>query len=359
MQLQGKRESDRLLDRGASLSENPPGLSNLSILPKPPTYDPKPITNMTTMCNPFYKQPLHLRLKLYNQRRKELGIEEIKCFVKKSKSARARMRFNNRRKQRKEIDSTILDKEIDIRPYANIQIFGKDLKGLLDSGATISVLGKGALDLLKESKTPFSKCNSLVKTASGEPQTIIGKLSCPVTYKETTKKITFFIAPTLSQEIYLGVNFWKEFELAPQLFGHVSEISCEPPLENPKMHSLEEAQQNCLSEAIRKFPSSEILGLGQTKLITHTIDTGTADPIKQRHYPYSPAMQNLIYGELDRMLANDVIEESNSDWSSPIVLLRKPGKVRLCLDSRKLNTVTKKLAYPLPHIEGLLSRLNF
>lgn len=307
---------------------------------------------------PFYKQPLHLRIKLYNQRRKELGIEEIECFVKRSKAHRARMRFKHRRTQRRSIESTMLDKKTDIRPYADIRLLGKDLKGLLDSGATISVLGKGALNLLKESNTSFSKCNSLVKTASGEPQNVIGKFSCPVTYKEMTKRITFFIAPTLSQEIYLGVNFWKEFELAPHLFGNISEMTYEPPLENPKMHSLQENQKKLLLETIRKFPSSEILGLGETKLINHTIDTGSADPIKQRHYPYSPAMQNLIYAELDRMLASDVIEESDSDWSSPIVLVRKPGKVRLCLDSRKLNSVTKKLAYPLPHIEGLLSRLS-
>lgn len=39
-------------------------------------------------------------------------------------------------------------------------------------------------------------------------------------------------------------------------------------------------------------------------------------------------------------------------------MVRKPGKIRLCLDSRKLNSLTKKDAYPLPHINGLLSRLQ-
>ena len=53
-----------------------------------------------------------------------------------------------------------------------------------------------------------------------------------------------------------------------------------------------------------------------------------------------------------------VIEESNSPWCFPVVNVRKPGKVRLCLDSRKLNIVTKKDSYPLPHINGLLSRLK-
>ncbi|XP_067629120.1 uncharacterized protein [Eurosta solidaginis] len=58
------------------------------------------------------------------------------------------------------------------------------------------------------------------------------------------------------------------------------------------------------------------------------------------------------------MLELGVIEEApSSAWSSPGVLIVKPGKVRFCLDSRKLNEVTLKDAHPIPIIEGLLSRL--
>lgn len=65
-----------------------------------------------------------------------------------------------------------------------------------------------------------------------------------------------------------------------------------------------------------------------------------------------------MFEELDRMLKLGVIEESESPWNSPVVLVRKPGKTRLCLDSRRLNSVTKKMAYGLPNINGLLSRLE-
>ncbi|KAH8357521.1 hypothetical protein KR084_012071, partial [Drosophila pseudotakahashii] len=76
-------------------------------------------------------------------------------------------------------------------------------------------------------------------------------------------------------------------------------------------------------------------GLGKTTLISHEIDIGEAKPIKQRHFPVSPAVEKLLYKEIDRMLEMGVIEESQSAWSSPVVLVQKPGKVRLCLDSRK------------------------
>lgn len=308
--------------------------------------------------NNFTFQPLHKKIELYNIRRKQIGLDEI-TFPKKSKAIRARIRYKKRRLERKIIASTLLEKQEDIRPYASIILLGKSLKGLLDSGASISVLGNSSMELLKECKGDYLPYNSNVKVASGESQKIIGKILCPVTYKNITKKINFYIAPSLSQEVYLGVNFWKAFNIAPHIFNDISEISQdEPNIEDPKMHDLSNTQKNILSQIISEFPSCEELGLGKTHLLTHSIDTGNASPIKQRHYPYSPAMQALIYEEVDRMLASDVIEESNSDWSSPIVLVKKPGKVRLCLDSRKLNTVTKKLAYPLPHIEGLLSRLS-
>jgi len=58
------------------------------------------------------------------------------------------------------------------------------------------------------------------------------------------------------------------------------------------------------------------------------------------------------------MIEMDVIEEApSSPWSSPVTLHVKLGKVRFCLDARKLNAVTVKDAYPIPIMEGLLSRL--
>ena len=59
------------------------------------------------------------------------------------------------------------------------------------------------------------------------------------------------------------------------------------------------------------------------------------------------------------MLADDIVEPSNSSWSNPIVMVRKPdGSYRFCLDFRKLNKVTKQDAYPLPKMENILEKLR-
>lgn len=59
------------------------------------------------------------------------------------------------------------------------------------------------------------------------------------------------------------------------------------------------------------------------------------------------------------MLELGVIEESQSDWSSPIVLVPKPdGSWRFCNDFRQLNKVTKFDTYPMPRIDELIDRLG-
>lgn len=69
--------------------------------------------------------------------------------------------------------------------------------------------------------------------------------------------------------------------------------------------------------------------------------------MKDKHYPLSPAVQNIVYKEIDNMLALNVIEESDSPWSNRSMVALKPGKNRYCLYTRNLNVFTVMEAYPL------------
>ena len=242
----------------------------------------------------------------------------------------------------------------DPRPYARISIAGVEMVGLLDSGASVSGLGKGAEEFVTRAGLQPIRLHSKVHTADGAGHAVTGYVIVPVTYQGVTKKMKLCLMPSLSQSLYLGIDFWSKFNIVPHL---VNEINLSSDQIN-KPVNLSENQMLRLQAVKDKFPSFAKMGLGKTDLEEHVIDTGDAVPIKQRHYPVSPAIQTLMYAELDRMLEMGVIEESNSPWNSPVVLVRKPGKNRLCLDSRKVNQVTIKDAYPLPHIGGLLSRLQ-
>lgn len=243
----------------------------------------------------------------------------------------------------------------DDRPFAHVTINGVQVRGLLDSGATISCFGRNALETMRKLKVTPKSFRSSVQTASGDGQAITGYADVEVEYTGRQKHLRVFLIPTLTQELYLGVDFWRLFGLLPL---KVEEVTI-PSAPNHNQHKLDDDQQKTLNNIIKLFPSSAVEGLGTTFLLSHNIDTGDALPVKQRHYPISPAVQGLMYAELDRMLELGVIELSQSPWNSPISMVRKPnGKARLCLDARAVNLLTKKDAYPMPIIEGVLSRLK-
>ena len=83
--------------------------------------------------------------------------------------------------------------------------------------------------------------------------------------------------------------------------------------------------------------------LGRTSLVQHVIDTGDATPIKQMPYRISPEGKQEIDRQVNNMLERGIVQESVSAWSSPVVLVKKKdGSMRFCVDYRKLNKVTKK-----------------
>ena len=99
--------------------------------------------------------------------------------------------------------------------------------------------------------------------------------------------------------------------------------------------------------------------LESTHMTKHKIDVQDHEPIKQRYYHVSPKVREYMYEEIDKMLEEDVIEPSNSDWSNPVVMIKKPnGKYRFCLDFRKVNKITKKDLYPIPIMAEILDALR-
>ena len=98
--------------------------------------------------------------------------------------------------------------------------------------------------------------------------------------------------------------------------------------------------------------------LGRTGIIKHKIPTGSAHPIKQPVRRLPVQMNEEISQQIEEMLQKDVIQTSSSPWASGIVMVqKKDGTKRFCVDYRKLNDVTTKDAYPLPRIDDSLDQL--
>ena len=98
---------------------------------------------------------------------------------------------------------------------------------------------------------------------------------------------------------------------------------------------------------------------GETDWHTMQIDTGEAAPRKQlvRRMPF--AVRAEVAKQLREMQAAGVVQPSSSPWASPVVMVRKrDGTLRFCVDYRELNSVTKADTFPLPRIDDLLDQLG-
>ena len=98
---------------------------------------------------------------------------------------------------------------------------------------------------------------------------------------------------------------------------------------------------------------------GRTDKIKHAINTGDAAPVRQQVRRIPPVRREEARRLLSEMLKKDVIKPSSSPWASPIVLVqKKDGSVRFCVDYRKVNALTRKDAYPLPRVDDTLDTLS-
>ena len=146
----------------------------------------------------------------------------------------------------------------------------------------------------------------------------------------------------------------------PNLEGLVPEHLSQVFAESCKQ--LDDQQQDELAKLLVEnqdvFAKSEF-DLGDFSAIEHTIDTGDAKPIQLRMRRTPPAFVKEEEEHLEKMLKAGVIQESTSDWAAAPVLIRKrDGTVRWCIDFRRLNAVTTRDVFPLPLVDDCLDTLS-
>ena len=108
-----------------------------------------------------------------------------------------------------------------------------------------------------------------------------------------------------------------------------------------------------------KVFSKDDRDMGRTNLVKHHIKLTDPVPFKEAYRRIPPKMYDEVKTHLQEMLDLGAIRPSNSPWASAIVLVRKKdGRLRYCIDLRKLNNRTVKDAYSLPRIESILDSLG-
>jgi hypothetical protein len=94
---------------------------------------------------------------------------------------------------------------------------------------------------------------------------------------------------------------------------------------------------------------------GNVRAVTHKIRLEKDEPFRIRPYHLNEQKKCALYECINEMLAAGVIERSESEYCSPVVLVKKKdGTVRFCTDYRRLNALTKDEAAALPRIQEVL-----
>ena len=124
----------------------------------------------------------------------------------------------------------------------------------------------------------------------------------------------------------------------------------------------DQAEKACsLLKEYHDIFSLEKHDVGHTKAAKHKIILKNLDtpPFKERFCQIQPPQLDEVHAHLKMMLDAGVIQPSNSPWCNAVVLVRKKdGSLRFCIDFQKFNSLTVKDSYPLPRICETLESLS-
>lgn len=129
---------------------------------------------------------------------------------------------------------------------------------------------------------------------------------------------------------------------------------------NSKLQHLSESQNKDIVDLFAEFKQLFSDVPGRTTVTEHDIILlEGVTPIKQHPYRLNPTKMSALQSEIQYMLKNDLIEPSESPWSSPVILVPKPdGSFRVCIDFRAVNKCTKSDSHPIPRVEDCIDKMG-
>lgn len=259
------------------------------------------------------------------------------------------------------------------RLFVNLKVLGTNVLGLIDSGAAYSYMSKPCKDRLAHlNLSSYQIPEEGVVLADGYIEQISNLTSLPVQLYSKGILLGVRCLPTLSSNLVLGMDFIRAMQMVIDAAGGEFYFKEDPSKkysfyeERPRdtnvcagIVEVTQAQKELVNAIVNEAKQKEPTGKVRTNRLTYEIKLTDSTPIKQKPYPVNPKLQDIINKEVDSMLADGVIQPSESDWSNPLVMVRKQDNTfRPCLDFRKLNAVIKSDNYPLPNMNIILNTLE-
>ncbi|KAK3783846.1 hypothetical protein RRG08_031687 [Elysia crispata] len=196
------------------------------------------------------------------------------------------------------------------------------------------------LGVTQSTTTPYyPMCNDLVEKFNGTLKKMLKRL-CNDKPKQWHRYINALLFAY--REVPQDSTHFAPFEL---IYGRTKEGAADVKFGEALTHD----QNRELQLMVQRF--SEIFSdrPGDTNLAEHRIDLTSDVPVRQTPYPVLFALKSLPKKELPQMKDLGIIRKSDSPYVSPVVVVKKKnGSNRICIDFRRLNKITVTDPQPVP-----------
>lgn len=326
--------------------------------------------------------------------------KQIKCFkcgVAGHYANKCPTKYGNYAKYAKQVvnvisqDSKLVRVPMTPRLCVEVLVDGVRQHLLCDTGASVSLL---PASLFVANGDPVKET---IVSVTGHKVNCVGTRKCTVTFGDFSMRHLFRIADVehgyLGADLLQNLNATVDFKsrtLSLEIEGRmlhnenigffksgVGGVSDDSSIEGEIITCCDDFMQISVvnvdvgGSAVQKFPtvddlihSNAVLFNGETGLTTwtrHCIDTGDAKPVRGRQSRIPVAWMDGARTKMKELIDQGIVIPSHSEWSNPIVLVRKKDSSipRVCLDFRELNRKTVVGdAFPIPRIDDLIDRLH-
>jgi hypothetical protein len=248
----------------------------------------------------------------------------------------------------------------DGRFLVNGKVEGQNCSILLDSGASATVVSSSLLGgkwkLRRVSK------NSL-RTANNTFLPVLGKQRCWIEIAGNRAFIDVYVAEKLSSPCILGVDGLKTLKVVLDFRQQEKRaLSGEKIIGSMDIDfgQAKGEEYQMLKSLLEEY--SDLFGKvvpGAAKEVQHEIKTKEHEPISCKGKRIPLLDQKMIEKHVQEMLRDGVISPSQSPYRFPVVMVdKKDGKKRFCINYFRLNEVTIKNRYPLPRVDDLLDHTS-
>ncbi|XP_062524529.1 uncharacterized protein LOC134198871 [Bombyx mori] len=241
------------------------------------------------------------------------------------------------------------DRYLHLRPIFKIQVLGKQGTALIDTAAKHCIAGHTLYALLLQKGHPLTPSTRRVKLADGHVRNMdVLTTILPVRLEHIVINIPFIIFPDSNDnETLLGIDFINAAKVIIDFHRHEWYFSTDAKVhykllfepmsrgvciasanmlrDDEGMH-LQSAERQALSEFLIRHESIFTAGGGPTPFIEHCIDIGDHPPIAVPPYRLNPSKKETMKNEIEKMLADDIIEECESAWCSPALMIPKSNE---------------------------------